>query len=128
MLIQKKEKNGKILEIFSYKIALNQIVYRAPLGYISERMHSTENGATFHLLLSTLRVRVAHRIAEGEITERALARRAGISQPHLHNVLKGIRTMTPDVADRLLEALHLPLEELTAGALANGGRPALDRE
>ena len=91
-------------------------------------MHPNESGATFHLLLSKLRVRVANRIAEGEITERALARRAGISQPHLHNVLKGIRTMTPDVADRLLEALHLPLEELTGMPRPPGGRRALDSE
>ena len=92
-------------------------------------MHPNETGANFHALLSNLRTRVANRIAEGEITERALARRAGISQPHLHNVLKGIRGMTPDVADRLLEALHLSMEELVAvPARTNGGRHNPDRE
>ncbi len=46
-------------------------------------------------------------VHSGAISERALARKSGISQPHLHNVLKGIRSLSPDGADRLMLALHL---------------------
>lgn len=76
-------------------------------------MQRSEPGPTFHDLLDGLRRRVAGRIAEGELTERALARRAGISQPHLHNVLKGIRSLTPGVADRLMASLSLTVADLT---------------
>jgi plasmid maintenance system antidote protein VapI len=43
----------------------------------------------------------------GQITERGLAKRAGISQPHIHNVLKGRRLLSWDSADRLLHELQL---------------------
>jgi methylphosphotriester-DNA--protein-cysteine methyltransferase len=66
----------------------------------------------FFTLLEQLCVRVVGRIAQGEVTERALARQAGISQSHLHNVLKGIRGMTPELADRLMVALGWKLGDL----------------
>ena len=66
----------------------------------------------FHALLEQLRTRVMDRIAQGEVTERALARQAGISPSHLHNVLKGIRGMTPEVADRLMMALKWTVADL----------------
>ena len=74
---------------------------------------------TFHSLLDGLRVQVSQRIAGGELTERGLARRAGISQPHLHNVLKGVRSLTPDVADRLMATLSLNLVDLTLAVGTN---------
>src|SRR5579885_3347408 len=43
---------------------------------------------------------------------RRLARLTGVSQPHIHNILKGIRTLTPDVADLVLEHLDLDLLDL----------------
>ncbi len=46
------------------------------------------------------------RVRAGEFTERALARIAEVSQPHMHNVLKGIRALSPDSADRLMRALR----------------------
>ena len=52
------------------------------------------------------------RIRSGELTERRLARMAGISQPHVHNVLKGKRVFSPHMADRLLHVLHLDLLDL----------------
>ncbi len=48
----------------------------------------------------------------GEISERALARRAGLSQPHLHNVLKGVRAPSPAAADQLMRALDVSVPQL----------------
>ena len=50
-------------------------------------------------------------IRKGEVTERALARASGISQPHLHNVLKGKRALSLEKADRILAHLKLDLSE-----------------
>jgi hypothetical protein len=52
------------------------------------------------------------RIRSGLFTERGLATISDISQPHLHNALKNIRTLSPDMADRLLRALDLNVAEL----------------
>jgi transcriptional regulator with XRE-family HTH domain len=52
------------------------------------------------------------RIRSGELTERGLARLAGISQPHVHNVLKGKRVFSLETADALLHVLHLDLLDL----------------
>jgi predicted transcriptional regulator len=52
------------------------------------------------------------RINNGELTERRLARVAGLSQPHVHNVLKGARVLSPEAADRILRALDLCVEDL----------------
>lgn len=51
-------------------------------------------------------------VQTGEITERGLARRVGISQPHIHNVLKGKRLLSWDSADVLLRELNLNLLDL----------------
>lgn len=55
-------------------------------------------------------------VRNGEVTERGLALRAGVSQSHLHNVLKGARQMSPDLADKLLRELNLSVTDLLAGA------------
>ena len=65
---------------------------------------------TFALLLATVLLETRLRIANGEVTERALARRVGVSQSQMHNVLKGARTLSPKLADRLLVALEIPLD------------------
>ena len=52
------------------------------------------------------------RVRAGELTERGLSRLCGVSQPHIHNVLKSIRTLSPDSADRLMTALGVTLPEL----------------
>ncbi len=59
-------------------------------------------------LLDSLRARVRN----GEITERSLAKLVGISQPHMHNVLKGARVLSPDLSDRILDHLRLSLLDL----------------
>lgn len=52
------------------------------------------------------------RIRNGLVTERGLARSIGVSQPHLHNVLKGARALTNDTADRLLLGLQIGVADL----------------
>jgi hypothetical protein len=52
------------------------------------------------------------RIHSGELSERGLSRLCGVSQPHIHNVLKQIRTLSPGSASRLMRALGVSLPEL----------------
>jgi plasmid maintenance system antidote protein VapI len=52
------------------------------------------------------------RIRSGEVTERGLARITNISQPHIHNVLKGKRVLSPEMADQVLQRLRLDLVDL----------------
>jgi len=52
------------------------------------------------------------RIRSGELTERRLAKMAGISQPHVHNVLKGKRIFSLQMADLILHVLRLDLLDL----------------
>jgi transcriptional regulator with XRE-family HTH domain len=52
------------------------------------------------------------RIRSGDLTERKLARLTGISQPHVHNVLKGKRSFSLAMADTILNVLHLDLLDL----------------
>jgi len=75
-------------------------------------------------LLDALRLRLRN----GEFTERGLARVVGISQPHIHNVLKGVRVLSPDMTDLLITGLDLSLiellgvDELAEGLLAKQAR------
>jgi hypothetical protein len=52
------------------------------------------------------------RVRAGELTERGLARMCGISQPHMHNVLKNIRTPSTGAVDRLMQALDIRISDL----------------
>jgi len=61
-----------------------------------------------HRLLDHLR----RRVQSGETTERSLARLTGVSQPHLHNVLKGKRLLSIDMADEILLKLQLGIFDL----------------
>lgn len=47
-----------------------------------------------------------------KLTERSLARITGISQPHLHNALKGKRLLSVQKPDRILSYLELDLLDL----------------
>ncbi len=51
-------------------------------------------------------------VRSGEITERSLARTTLVSQPHIHNVLKGKRTLSTATADVILRQLNLDLVDL----------------
>jgi plasmid maintenance system antidote protein VapI len=66
----------------------------------------------FEILQLRLIAHVHGRVQRGEVTERGLARGTGISQPHLHNMLKGVRVLSPQMADILLRHLHITLLDL----------------
>lgn len=55
---------------------------------------------------------VRSQIRNGELTERGFARLIGISQPHVHNVLKGARNLSPNIFDLTLKYFHLSLLDL----------------
>jgi plasmid maintenance system antidote protein VapI len=52
------------------------------------------------------------RVRSGEVTERGLARATGVSQPHIHHVLKGKRLLSAATADRILRHLHMDALDL----------------
>jgi len=55
---------------------------------------------------------IRERVRRGDLTERGLARLAGVSQPHIHNVLKGKRDLSIETADAILSALGIDLLDL----------------
>ena len=67
---------------------------------------------TYQDAQSRLLALVRDRIHNGELTERGLARRIGISQPHVHNVLKGVRNLSPEIFDSILEHFQMSLLDL----------------
>ena len=64
------------------------------------------------------------RVRNGEMSERGLARESGISQPHLHNVLKGTRLLSPESADKILSFLRVSVLDL----VDRGGFPGQSGE
>ena len=73
-------------------------------------------GPTFGELQARLLEHVRLRIRNGELTERNLARTIGMSQPHVHNVLKGARALTPGMADLILSGLGLSAIDMAKAA------------
>jgi hypothetical protein len=67
---------------------------------------------TFEDAQLRLLAQVRNRIRNGELTERGFARVIGISQPHAHNVLKGVRKLSPQIFDSILKYFHLSLLDL----------------
>lgn len=88
----------------------------------------------FELLQHRLVERLRAQVRNGETTERALARLTGISQPHMHNVIKGVRMLTPEMGDQILKCLRWSLldllepEELLGHATRILGKLAAARE
>src|SRR5579862_5727850 len=70
---------------------------------------------TFALLHNSLVGHIKARVRNGECTERSVARLSGVSQSHMHNVLKGTRMFSPELADQVLKHLHIDLSELLEG-------------
>ncbi len=75
--------------------------------------------ASFSDATRSLLENARERVRSGELSERRLARLIGVSQPHMHNILAGKRALTPEVADRVLEALGISLASLE-GAPSRG--------
>ena len=67
---------------------------------------------TFYDLRRRLVSSLRERVRSGEITERGLARMTGVSQPHLHNVLKEKRLLSLDMADAILRGLNMDVLDL----------------
>src|SRR6266542_5768899 len=67
---------------------------------------------SFELLRSRLMGHLRARIQSGELTERGLARLSGISQPHIHNVLKGKKILSSDLEDQILAMLKISILDL----------------
>lgn len=61
---------------------------------------------TFRDSYKRLLDQIRKRLQNGEFTERSLARRLGISQSHINNVLRGRRKLSPEVADLILNSFH----------------------
>ena len=78
--------------------------------YIAKR--NQRNVVLFNEVLDCLREQIRARIRNGQLTERALARRVGLSQTHIHHVLKGARLLRMEVADALLGEMGLSLVDL----------------
>ncbi len=70
----------------------------------------------FGVLRARLKAVVVRRIDNGEFTERGFARILGISQPQVHNVLKGARKLSPELADLMLAKLNLSVLDLLTEA------------
>jgi transcriptional regulator with XRE-family HTH domain len=66
----------------------------------------------FRVLQQRLADTLRRRVRSGEFSERSLARRTRISQPHIHNILKGIRAPSPRLADAIMRELGLSLVNL----------------
>ena len=69
---------------------------------------------TFQTLHDQLVREISRRVDAGDTSVSSLARRAGISQPHLHLVLKGKRGFSWDFADRAALVIGLRVEDLVA--------------
>jgi plasmid maintenance system antidote protein VapI len=70
----------------------------------------------FAQLSSHLLEHARERVRNGDFTERGLARFLGISQPHAHNVLKGVRPLTPELFDTMLKRFGMDLLDLYSKA------------
>lgn len=66
----------------------------------------------FEVLHARLVAALKGRIRNGEMSERGLARLTGISQPHMHHVLKGSRALSPESADAVLRSLRMSILDL----------------
>ena len=75
---------------------------------------------SFRKLQDSLIEAVRNRVRNGEITERHLAKITGVSQPHIHNVLKGVRELSPGLSDRVLLEFHLSVRDLMVDAAKTG--------
>src|SRR5689334_21608337 len=71
---------------------------------------------TFRDLQDRLISFIVTKIRNGEFTERRLARVLGVSQPQLHNVLKGVRPLKPEFADCLLRQFDIGILDLALHA------------
>jgi plasmid maintenance system antidote protein VapI len=97
---------------FLFKLLLISVTVRIGAPLFPGEIISLPHAIYFELLQIRLIANVHQRVQRGELTERGLARGTGISQPHLHNMLKGVRVLSPTMADLLLRHLHMSVLDL----------------
>lgn len=95
--------------LFLVKSALHD-TNRAP--YFRLESLSEPNNLSFGRLQQRLISFVKVRIQNGDLTERGLARLLGTSQSQLHNVLKGVRKLQPEIADRIIVKFGISILDL----------------
>jgi hypothetical protein len=76
----------------------------------------------FHELQRQLIAALRSRVENGEFSERRLAHLTGISQPHIHNVLKGERILSNRAADAILHRLGLTVMDLLGQQATAAGK------
>jgi hypothetical protein len=79
------------------------------LAPISPRDQKPVDFLNFEELQNRLIIRMRTLVQNGAFTERGLARTVGISQVHIHNVLKGARTLSINLNDLILKRLGLTI-------------------
>ena len=93
-------------------------------------MFEGDSEMDFRTLRRNLLAQVRQRLLNGELTERGLACRIGLSQPHVHHIVHGRRGLTVEVADRMLQFLGLSVmdllepEQRPKGGKEPGGQPS----
>jgi len=93
--------------------------------YFKMESNSDPEIVGFGFLRRRLLETVSYRIGNGEFTERGFARMIGVSQPQVHNVLKGVRNLSPETADLILAKLGISiLDLLGAGERSQAPPPA----
>ncbi len=89
---------------------------------ISDRNIPGGGSMNFEELQARLLALLRMRLRNGEITERRLARLTGFSQPHIHNVLKGRRVLSVELADEILRRLRISVTDLMGPGEPGAGR------
>lgn len=79
---------------------------------ISGRNIPADEVMNFETLQTRLLAVLRARLQSGELTERRLARLTGFSQPHIHNVVKGARVLSVELADEILTRLRISVVDL----------------
>ena len=103
---------GRTYYKFLFKLRLISVTIEIGPPLFPGEIISLAHAIYFELLQLRLIANVHQRVQRGELTERGLARGTGISQPHLHNMLKGVRVLSPPMADLLLRHLHMTVLDL----------------
>lgn len=85
---------------------------RAP--YFCVRSENKSTPINLEELTSRLRAFIRLRINSGEFTERSLARLFQVSQPHFHNMLKGIRRLNVEISDEIMARFKISILDLIA--------------
>jgi hypothetical protein len=79
----------------------------------------SHEAVTFAALQTRLIGFVNNRISNGDFSERGLARILQVSQPQIHNVLKGVRKLTPELADRIIQCFGMTILDLLGSSEMN---------